>query len=101
MGDELKSAYELAMEKLRSSGEEEARPLSDDQKGRIAEIRSEARAKRAELDIMHQSEKESLLARGDAEALARLEADHDSALRRVAEDETARVQAVRDEFADG
>ncbi|MDH3284291.1 MAG: hypothetical protein OEQ13_06085 [Acidobacteriota bacterium] len=101
MGDELKSAYELAMEKLRASGDDELVPLTDDQKARIAKVRSEARAKLAELEIMRRSEMEALLAKQDLEAVARLEAEHDSARRRIDEDERSRVDAIRDEPAQG
>jgi hypothetical protein len=58
MTDEpLKSAYELAMERLRAkdreAGIEEDRPLDDDQKREIARLRQEAQAKLAELEILH------------------------------------------------
>ena len=58
MADEpLKSAYELAMERLRAkdkeAGVEETRPLSEGQKQEIARLRQEAQAKLAELEILH------------------------------------------------
>ena len=53
----LKSAYELAMERLRrkdhDEGVEESKPLDDAQKDRIAELRREAKAKLAEMEILH------------------------------------------------
>ena len=53
----LKSAYELAMERLRASdreaGVEEERPLTDEQKQEIARLRQEAKAKLAEMEILH------------------------------------------------
>lgn len=56
MSDEApKSAYELAMERLRSKDREagvEERPLSDEQKARIAELRRVYEAKLAEAEIM-------------------------------------------------
>lgn len=55
----LKSAYELAMERLREAdreaGIEESAPLSDAQKDEIAELRREAEARLAEIDILKQS----------------------------------------------
>jgi hypothetical protein len=52
----LKSAYELAMERLRAQdregGVEQARPLGDEQKKTIARLRQEAKAKLAELEIL-------------------------------------------------
>ncbi len=52
----LKSAYELAMERLRArdreEGREEPAALTDAQKAEIAELRRETEAKLAELDIL-------------------------------------------------
>ena len=51
----LKSAFELAMERLQAADAEkgeEHRPLTDAQKARIAEIRRKGKADLAELDIM-------------------------------------------------
>jgi hypothetical protein len=74
----LKSAFELAMERLRSKdaaeGIEEAKPLSDDQKRRIAEARKDGEAKLAELQILHR--KDRIEAGGDPEKLAELERKH-------------------------
>ena len=57
MADEApKSAYELAMERLRQKDREAGvseRPLTDEQKARIAEIRSFYDAKLAEREILH------------------------------------------------
>lgn len=54
--DAPKTAYELAMERLR---QKEARvddlPLTDAQKAAIAEIRQFYKAKSAELEILHQA----------------------------------------------
>ena len=55
-GDGPKSAYELAMERLRQKDREAGvseRPLTDEQKTKIAEIRSFYDAKLAEREILH------------------------------------------------
>jgi hypothetical protein len=55
---ELKSAFEIAMARLRKSDEEagvERRTVSDTQKAAIAEIRNFYEAKLAELELLHQS----------------------------------------------
>jgi hypothetical protein len=56
-GDKLKSAYELAMERLqkadRDRGVESSGPLSDAQKREIADLRERAQARVAELEILH------------------------------------------------
>jgi hypothetical protein len=53
-----KSAYELAMERLRQkdAGSSAAeRPLTDEQKAAIAEVRQMHQAKTAEREILHQA----------------------------------------------
>ena len=56
----LKSAYELAMERLqaedRERGVEESTPLTDEQKKAITELRGQAQAKQAETEILHDKE---------------------------------------------
>lgn len=54
----LKSAFELAMERLRRKDEEAgitSRPLTDAEKASIAEVRSFYEAKIAEQQVMHES----------------------------------------------
>ncbi len=71
----LKSAYELAMERLRrqdeAEGVEASKPLGDAQKERIAELRQEAKAKLAEMEILHR--KDLAAAGGDPEKVRDLE----------------------------
>ena len=53
----VKSAYELAMERFKKQDEEagvERKPLTDQQKAAIAEIRNFYEAKLAEADLLHQ-----------------------------------------------
>ena len=50
-----KSAYELAMEKLKSRGDYEEKKLTAEQKAAIADIRSRYRARVAEAEIGHQA----------------------------------------------
>ncbi len=56
--DAPKSAYELAMERLRQKDKEASvddRPLTEAQKAAIAEVRQFYKAKSAELEILHQA----------------------------------------------
>jgi LPS O-antigen subunit length determinant protein (WzzB/FepE family) len=60
MADEkaLKSAYELAMERLKKSDEAsgiESNPLTDAQRSAIAEVRNFYESKLAEQQVLHQS----------------------------------------------
>jgi hypothetical protein len=52
----MKSAYELALERMESQGIDrpDADALSDEDRATMAEIRSRAEAKMAELEILHQ-----------------------------------------------
>jgi hypothetical protein len=71
----LKSAYEIAMERLRAKDREngvpERKPLTSAQKKEIARLRKEAKAKLAELEIMHRKDLES--EQGDPEKLRKIE----------------------------
>jgi hypothetical protein len=73
--ESLKSSYELAMERLkaqdREAGIEEERPLTAKQKEEIARIRQEAKAKLAEMEILH---RDALAAGGgDPEEIRKVE----------------------------
>lgn len=94
--DGPKSAYEIAMERLRRKDEEAGvvrTPLSDEQRAEIAEVRSRAEARTAELKILHQSKLAGLF---DPEARALLEAEHRRELQRIAEDCEAKVSRIRE-----
>jgi hypothetical protein len=56
--DAPKSAYELAMERLRKQDAEsgaESRPITDEQRTALAEVRNFYEAKAAEVEVLHQS----------------------------------------------
>ena len=73
----LKSAFELAMERLKArdvaDGVEEEAPLTQAQKARIAELRGEAQAKLAELEILH---RKNVAGTSDPAAIAKLEENY-------------------------
>jgi len=76
-----KSAYEIALEKLRQRdrehGESAPATLTDQQKKAIAELRKLSEAKLAEREIMHRSERAKLLSQPEgAEKLEKLEEDY-------------------------
>jgi len=67
-----KSAYELAMERLRQKEREagvEERPLSDEQKAAIAEARQVYQARMAEREILHRDALGKAQSREEAEKL--------------------------------
>jgi len=93
----LKSAYELAMERLRAkdreAGVEQRGPLSEPGKTEIARLRAEAKAKLAELEILH--EKEAVSVAGDPEKSRELERHYRIDRRRVESNLESAVAAVR------
>jgi hypothetical protein len=90
-----KSAYELAMERLRKKDQAaggEERPLSDAQKAAIADARQVHQAKSAELEILHQAALRKAQTREEVEALLeKLRRDQD----RLATDRDRKIDAVR------
>jgi hypothetical protein len=93
----LKSAYELAMERLRARDREEGRgeagPLTDEQKEEIARLRGEARSKLAELEILHR--KNVAEARDDPKKLAEVEEHYRTDRRRVESALESKIARVR------
>ena len=67
----MKSAYELAMERLNKSSP--TVKLSEEQKRQIADLESQCAAKIAERELLLQGEMAKAVDKGDAEALAQLE----------------------------
>jgi hypothetical protein len=93
----LKSAYELAMERLRKRDEDagvRTEPLTEAQKAAIAEARNFYDAKLAEQEVLHQSKMRALLDPAEREALEqeyrrtreRLQADRDARVGRIRRD---------------
>jgi hypothetical protein len=91
-----KSAYELAMERLQAQDREagiETRPLNDDQKKRIADLRQQAKAKIAEIEILRG--KSIVEALGDPEKLAEINQHYEIDLQRIksrVEDDVRRIR---------
>ena len=90
-----KSAYELAMERLRKNDAEaglERQPVTDAQKAAVAEIRSFYEAKLAELDVMHQSK---MRASVDPNARTTLEQEFRHERERLTTERDAKVETAR------
>jgi hypothetical protein len=94
---ELKSAYELAMERLQkeddAAGVERQEPLTQQQKETIAELRQRAKAKLAELEILHR--KELAAVSQDPEQLTKAEEQYETDRRRVESGLESTVARVR------
>ncbi len=92
----LKSSYELAMERLkqkdRDEGVEASKPLTRAQKERIAELRAEARAKLAELEILH---KKNLAGVADPAEVVKIEENYQVDRARVDSRLESAIRSVR------
>ncbi len=92
----LKSAYELAMERLRRSDREagiEERPLTDAQKAAIAEIRNFYEAKLAEQQVLHDSKMRKTF---DPIEREKLLDEYRRDRERLESERERKIQAVRD-----
>jgi hypothetical protein len=93
--DRPKSAFELAMERLRQKDTEagvDERPLTDKQKAAIAEARQFCEAKVAEREILHQA---ALRKAGTHEEIERLNEDLRRDKERLASDRDRKISEIR------
>jgi hypothetical protein len=91
----MKSAYELAMERLRRKDAEDGvaeAPLTDAQKAAIAEARSFCEAKLAEMQILHRS---ALVGMTDPAARQQADADYRRDVQRVTDERDRKIARVR------
>jgi hypothetical protein len=90
-----KSAYELAMERLRKKDADagiEHRPSTDAQKAAIAEIQNFYQAKLAELEVLHQGK---LMATFDPEQRAAREAEYRRDRERLTTERDKKIEKAR------
>ncbi len=93
--DAPKSAYELAMERLRKKDKDasvEERPLTDKQKAAIAEARGFHQAKSAEREILHQA---ALAAARTHEEVDKLNEELRRDQERLASDRDRKIAEIR------
>jgi hypothetical protein len=91
----LKSAYELAMERLKRADAEsgvEPRRLTDEQKTAIADLRRFYEAKLAEQELLHQSALRKIL---DQEARAVIEEEYHRDRERLVSERDAKLEKIR------
>jgi hypothetical protein len=92
VGD-IKSSYELALERLKERGiESEEKPLTEEQKRRIGEVRKEYEARLAELDIMAGPELREAQSQED---LAKVEAHIAEKRASLREEMEKRIESLR------
>ena len=93
--DEPKTAYELILERLKKKDHDEGveeRPVSDDQRARIAELRNVAKAKLAEREIFFNQARRKA---ADPEALAALEEEYRRDRERIQSERDRKSEQVR------
>jgi len=95
MSDELKSAVELALEKLDREMGESLPHLTDEQKGAIADLRSKYQARIAEVEIASQGKIRKAMAAGDYEAISKVQAEMAAEKRRLEETRDREIQKIR------
>ena len=93
--DAPKSAYDVAMERLRKKDAEsgsETVPLTDRQRADIAEVRNFYEAKTAEQEVLHQS---SMRRTAEPDARALLEEHYRRDRERFASERDAKIERIR------
>ncbi|HUJ45176.1 MAG TPA: hypothetical protein VLW52_16395 [Opitutaceae bacterium] len=95
----MKSAYELAMERLRASDPDAGAPLTAEQKARLADIERIYLGKTAEREIFLKKQLDDLLAAGNQEEAEKVRRQLISERVRLAEEMEAEKDKVRREKA--
>ncbi|MFI5355706.1 MAG: hypothetical protein ACHQ4G_00075 [Opitutales bacterium] len=91
----MKSAYELAMERLAKSDPSSAKPLTAEQKGRLAEIDRVYQGKVAEREIFLREKLDGALATGKAEDADKIRQQIAGERARLEEEREAEKDRVR------
>ena len=93
--DAPKTAYEIILERLKKKDRDEGveeRPVTDEQRARIAELRKVYEARLAEREILYQSSRRKA---PDLEALDKLEEEYRRDRERIASERDRKVEQVR------
>ncbi len=91
----MKSAYELAMERLKQSDPDEAPTLTEEAKAELAEIDRRFQAKIAEREVFLEQQLRKAEAEGDAEAVEQLRKQLQNERKRLESEREADKDAVR------
>jgi hypothetical protein len=93
----MKSAYELAMERLSKSDPDAGKPLSAEQKARLAEIDTLYKGKIAEREIFLKKQLDEILAAGKHEEIEKISKQMASERARLEEEREEEKERVRQE----
>lgn len=92
--DELKSAWELALEKLKGRQDLQVEKLTDEQKNAIAEVRKKYKARIAEVEIHYDSKVRQVISAGAYDQVATIRSqllDEKNRLNREMEKEVEKI----------
>lgn len=92
----MKSAYELAMERLQKAAP--AVKLTEDQKAQLAEVDSQFRAKMAEKELFLKGEIGKAIAAGKFDEVEKLQQQLAAETRRLEEDRESKKEKLRASF---
>jgi hypothetical protein len=95
----MKSAYELAMERLQASDPDAAKPLTLEQKAKLAEIDRVFQGKIAEREIFLKQQLEAMLAASKWDEVEKIKKQLASEKARIAEEKEDEKQKLRRSFA--
>lgn len=90
-----KSAYEIAMERLRKKDAEQGiveHPLTDEQKKEIGEVRSTYDARLAQAEVMHQ---DALMKTLDPEAIETINANYRRDREQIISERDRKIEKIR------
>ena len=93
--DAPKTAYEIILERLKKKDRDEGveeRPVTEEQRARIAELRQVYEARLAEREILYQSSRRKA---ADLEALDKLEEEYRRDRERIASERERKIEEVR------
>ena len=93
--DAPKTAYEIILERLQKKDRDEGveeRPVTDEQKARLAELRRVYEARLAEREILYQSSRRKA---ADLETLDKLEEEYRRDRERIASERDRKMEEVR------
>jgi hypothetical protein len=91
----MKSAYELAMERLAKSDPDSAKPLSEETKARLAELDRVYKGKLAEREIFLKQRLDAALAESNPDEIAKIKKQMADEKARLEEEREAEKNAVR------
>ena len=96
MSDELKSAWEIALEKMEASGEARVEELSEEQKEAIAETRRKYTARIAEAEINAAARIRGALESGQVDQIRGLQEELSRERRKLEDRMESKVEAIRE-----